>query len=436
MVVAELPRIAAPRRSPSGRRLAPSTDAVTQSRSRSRSRSRLEYLDALKVALTVLVVAHHAGQTYGPTGGRWPVFEAERAALLGPFFAVNAAFFMGLFFLLSGYFLPASVERKGGAAFLRDRLVRFGLPLVLFAVALFGPVAYADYTAAGGALSYPAFFVRVFVGEGRVELGHLWFLAHLLVYGALYVLWGALARRWPGRRVGAPRGAVGAPRGASPGAPGGWALLAFAAGLASVTFAVRVAFPVDRWVNALGVVPLEPAHLPQYVALFVAGIVAARRGWLERLPARTGLIWLGLGAGAAVARYAYPALRAAAGPQALPALTPGGLNAGSVLWSTWEALICVGLCAGLVTLGRGWQASPRRAEPGSGAGRRLLRLAAPAAFGAYLLHILPVVGLQTLLLGVALPPLAKFAAVTLVAVPVSFLLAAGLRRLPGARAVL
>ena len=381
------------------------------------------------MALTALVIAHHAGQTYGPTGGRWPVFEVERAALLGPFFAVNAAFFMGLFFLISGYFLPASVERKGGAAFLRDRLVRFGLPLVLFAGALFGPVAYADYTAAGGALSYPAFFVRVFVGEGRVELGHLWFLAHLLVYGAVYVLWAALAGRRPGRPAGAPRGAA-------PGAPGGWALLAFAAGLAGVTFAVRVAFPVDRWVNALGVVPLEPAHLPQYVALFVAGIVAARRGWAQRLRARTGLLWLGLGAGAAVARYAYPALRAAAGPPTLPALTPGGLNAGSVLWSSWEALICVGLCAGLVTLGRVWSATPRRAGTWGGAAHRLLRLAAPAAFGAYLLHILPVVGLQSLLLGVALPPLAKFAAVTLVAVPVSFLLAAGLRRLPGARAVL
>ena len=84
--------------------------------------------------------------------------------------------------------------------------MRFGLPLVLFAVALFGPVAYADYTAAGGALGYPAFFVRVFVGEGRVELGHLWFLAHLLVYGAVYVLWRALAGRWAGR-PGGPRGA-------------------------------------------------------------------------------------------------------------------------------------------------------------------------------------------------------------------------------------
>jgi hypothetical protein len=47
-----------------------------------------------------------------------------------------------------------------------------------------------------------------------------------------------------------------------------------------------------------------------------------------------------------------------------------------------------------------------------------------------------VVGLQAVLLGVSLPPLAEFALVTLIAVPLSFLLAAGLRRLPGVRAVL
>jgi hypothetical protein len=42
-------------------------------------RKRLEYLDALKVALIVLVIAHHAGQSFGPTGGAWPLYNDERA---------------------------------------------------------------------------------------------------------------------------------------------------------------------------------------------------------------------------------------------------------------------------------------------------------------------------------------------------------------------
>ena len=87
----------------------------------------LFYINWLRVLLVSLVVAHHAGQAYGPTGGAWPVFEPERTALLGPFFAVNAAFFMGFFFLISGYFVPGSLARKGAARFIRDRLIRLGI---------------------------------------------------------------------------------------------------------------------------------------------------------------------------------------------------------------------------------------------------------------------------------------------------------------------
>lgn len=66
------------------------------------SRARLIWIDNLRVALIIMVVAHHAGQAYGPTGGVWPIVDAQHAAILGPFFAVNAAFGMGGFFLLAG----------------------------------------------------------------------------------------------------------------------------------------------------------------------------------------------------------------------------------------------------------------------------------------------------------------------------------------------
>ena len=38
---------------------------------------------------------------------------------------------MGFFFLLAGYFTPASYERKGAGAFLTDRFVRLGIPLIM-----------------------------------------------------------------------------------------------------------------------------------------------------------------------------------------------------------------------------------------------------------------------------------------------------------------
>ena len=46
---------------------------------------------------------------------------------------------MGLLFAVSGYFARASLLRKGPALFLRDRLFRLGLPVILYMLVI-GPV--------------------------------------------------------------------------------------------------------------------------------------------------------------------------------------------------------------------------------------------------------------------------------------------------------
>lgn len=74
---------------------------------------RLYYLDNLKVCLTVLVIMHHAGQAYG-NGGAWPYTPsnpAESMPWIWHFFSTNAAFFMGLYFFISGYFVPRSFDK-------------------------------------------------------------------------------------------------------------------------------------------------------------------------------------------------------------------------------------------------------------------------------------------------------------------------------------
>ncbi|HEY2595081.1 MAG TPA: hypothetical protein VGK33_14385 [Chloroflexota bacterium] len=106
-----------------------------------------------------------------------------------------------------------------------------------------------------------------------------------------------------------------------------------------MTVIVRASgFPQDRWITVLGVVPVEPAHLPQYASLFAIGLLAARGGWLTRLPTWTGMVWLAVGLALAAARYLW-ALVAARGPD-------------PTLWAVWEAFLCVGSCVGLPVLFR------------------------------------------------------------------------------------
>lgn len=374
-----------------------------------RTGGRLVWVDAVRGLLALLVVAHHAGQPYGP-GGDWPVLAAARTSALGPFFTVNASFFMGFFFFLSGYFLPGGYDRKGGAAFLKERALRLGGPLLFFGLAFFGPITYLDYRDEGGERGFWAFFARDYLGGWQVELGHLWFVAHLLVYAVAYALW----RRVVGRRAASVGGWP---------VPGHRALLAYALALAAVTYVVRLRFPIDRWERLLGVVPAEVAHLPQYAGLVVVGVLAARGDWLRRFPTAAGMAWLWVGLVLAAIRYLY----ALPLGDRLPSIfAPGGAGWGALVRSVWEALLCVGLCVGLLVLAR-----DRLERPG-----RLWRTLATNAYGVYVMHVWVVVALQFALVDVGLPPLAKFALVSLAGIPLSVAVAALVRRLPGVRRVL
>jgi hypothetical protein len=108
------------------------------------SSARLVFADHLKAALVILVVLHHIAVIYA---GNTPFYYVEPAygqpvALLALVFfqLFNQAYFMGFFFFLSGYFAPGSYDRKGSGAFLRDRLIRLGIPTIVFMFVL-GPIA-------------------------------------------------------------------------------------------------------------------------------------------------------------------------------------------------------------------------------------------------------------------------------------------------------
>ena len=101
--------------------------------------SRSYYIDRIRVVITALVVLHHTAITYGAPGG-WYYKELPNTipSLTGVLFiffvSFNQAYFMGFFFLLAGYFTPASYNRKGPGKFLADRLIRLGIPLAVYGV--------------------------------------------------------------------------------------------------------------------------------------------------------------------------------------------------------------------------------------------------------------------------------------------------------------
>jgi hypothetical protein len=239
----------------------------------------------------------------------------------------------------------------------------------------------------------------------------MWFVAHLLAYAIGYTLWRLIMKR---RIITSTFN--------SP-VPGNKAILTFTIALALVTAIVRIWYPIDRWEKLLFVIPSEIAHLPQYLSMFVLGIVAFRRDWFRRMPTKTGKIWLGIGLTASAARYVYSYW----GFKLLPRITDtGGFNLRSLVWSTWEAFICIGMCVGLVILFR--ELFNKQSK--------FMSVLSDYTYTVYIIHLLVVVGLQFSIVSLALTPFIKFALVTLVAIPLCFALSYLIKKLPFTRGIL
>ncbi len=173
----------------------------------------------LKAFITLLVVAHHAAIAYVPglpkTGPvftkppmLWSVFPIEDAghtfAPFGVFVSVNDIFFMSLMFFISGLFVWDSLKRKGAAGFVRDRLLRLGLPFAV-AASLLAPLAYYPAYLQTGANPAPAALLARLDAPGRCLAGR----AGVVHLGAARLRFGrgrTLSRRAALGRDGCPFG--------------------------------------------------------------------------------------------------------------------------------------------------------------------------------------------------------------------------------------
>ncbi|MCC8116829.1 MAG: acyltransferase family protein, partial [Planctomycetes bacterium] len=163
-------------------------------------RGKLIYLDNLKVVLTLVVIFHHVGQAYAATGGFWPYMVPPEQGIgwVGRTFGINSGYLMALFFLMSGYFLPSSWDRRAGKGFVTNKLTHLGLPLLLGVLVLVPMVFFLYYEKYSGnpPLGWWGYYTRIYLGFGvppdgfkavpvgipQVNFGWLWYVEHLLVY--------------------------------------------------------------------------------------------------------------------------------------------------------------------------------------------------------------------------------------------------------------
>ena len=224
---------------------------------------RLLFVDNLRILLICGVLVQHLNDTYG-SAGSWMYRDPATADTFTSTFltvlnSIGMAAGMGFFFLLAGYFTPGSYDRKGGASFLRDRLVRLGIPWLVYSLLLQPLVVYIAHGLPGSFWSfYPTYLHRV----DSIADGPIWFVELLLCFSILYVAWRWLARSRP--QVASGPGTV----------PGYLAIFGFILGLGLGSFVVRIWWPQYYQPSPFN---LPAGYLLQYICFYILGIVAYRR---------------------------------------------------------------------------------------------------------------------------------------------------------------
>jgi glucans biosynthesis protein C len=373
---------------------------------------RFEYLDNLRSFVIFLVVVMHSNVTYSGYGG-WYYKETDPSSLdfpsrilFGLYGNFTQAWFMGTMFFLAAFFAARSLAKRGPAAFIKERLFRLGLPLLIYMLIVepFIDIVIMGYAPSPGPRGAGTAY-REYLSSFRwtYGTGPLWFAEILLAASLLYAAWRRLR---PARKSPAS-------------APGSMMIVLFILATSLAAFSIRLFIPVGK-----SVANLLLGYFASYVALFLLGVRAGERGWLPTFPDKLGLRWFRLVL--CVAPTLLGTLAIGGGSIRGGELMSGGLNWQSFAFAFWESFVAMGFSLGIIAFFRRYLDY----------GNAFTRLLAANSFGVYMFHAPVLVAISLSLKDWIAPPLVKHAAVAPLAIAATLALSCLLRRLPGLRTLL
>jgi len=375
-------------------------------------RSRVFFVDYLRAAVITLVILHHLAVVYSAS---YPFYYEEPTsnyltlAVLIVFQLLNQAWFMGLFFLISGYFSPSSFDRKGSKQFAKDRLIRLGIPLLIFSLLLEPLSLYVGFSHTPAAVLAKYGITLPLTWQNYVQFigpGPLWFVAMLLIFDLAYVGY-RVAYADRGRTVEQTR---------SMPFPKYRTIGAFILSLALISWVVRTVVPIgteEVFFPTLG-------YLPEYMSFFIIGAMASRNDWFREVSSsvakRVGIVAL-------VATIVLFPIAVTGGDTSFL----GRVTWQSAAYSLWDSAFAVGMSLALIIFFRHF-------FDRDGKFRDFLY---KQSYGVYIIHVLVIVLVTAIVLqGIVMYPLLKFSLAAVITVPLCWGVAYLIRKLPFADRIL
>ena len=241
-------------------------------------------VDFLKIFLVALVIISHSGLPYflGPNG-YWYVRSATyNVNFFSPWnFSFNA-FIINTFFFISGIFSFYSLQKHGELNFLASRVKKLLIPLILGFLFILPPLEYyyyLNYQPVNHVSFFEYFFSYWFglspepanwVGHyPDMNLGHLWFLEHLIIYSFFFAVLFYGLKKAPYIKL-------------------DFKIYIVIISVLTIilTYIMKQQFPITQMTSLLGFIQIDFTHVMQNFILFFAGVYFAKANFEAQMSTR------------------------------------------------------------------------------------------------------------------------------------------------------
>jgi glucan biosynthesis protein C len=388
-----------------------------QKKSEGAVEKRLFFIDNIRWLMVVFVVLMHLNVTYSNMGLWYYKEPVKMDALSGVLFAIygsfTQAYFMGLLFFIAGYFIPGSFDRKGASGFVQDRIIRLGIPTLLYML-LIHPITILiiGLFNHNNPTNLTSWYIEYLTSFTFISsFGPLWFAFALLVFSILY----AFLRQF------SLIPALIAKQDMPILLKNSWIIVVIAL-ISIVAFLLRLVQPVGvPLFNTFTGNFMQIGNFSSYIILFILGIIFYQRNLLMNLPYKLGRFWFRL-----ALILGFPLwfiIMITGGIKTNPAALFGGFHWQSAAYSTWESFFCVGVSLGLLAI---FQKKYNK----QGKVRKFL---SENAFRVYVFHTPIMVGITMMFSGIVLNPLVKMIMMAIIVLPICFGFSYLIRKLPLAK---
>jgi glucan biosynthesis protein C len=349
-------------------------------------RKRLIYIDNLRLMIIALVVMHHLAVTYSGFGSWYRIENINLDTLSTIWFAFylsfQQAYFMGLLFMMAGYFVAGSYDRNGFGRFVGDRFKRLIIPTLIYMVAITPFIGLVELGNKANGFSIIGFLSGT---------GVMWFAVALFTFSLIYGLVRLFLRK-------------GAPIYGNKQLGPSFKSAVFLIFIISIfAFLIRIVQPIGT-----SILNMQFCFFASYIVLFIVGIVAYKNNLFSKISYRTGKRWLI--AGITLGFLVWLIVVGVADKSGNTDTLNGGMTWQSAAYSVWESFVAVATGIGLIAIFR------EKFDHQS----KLTKTLSDNAFAVYMFHPLIIVAVTIALSPVTLYPIAKWLILCVICVPLCF----------------